>query len=476
LTIHRKARKIPDLYDQIPKGQLTIWIVNKPAGNVTSRQGPKLAKSSPANLYPGASRGYQITDGENHPNWTRSKKPDADRELKTLYETVYTGVEATFGKGTPESAPEYDVGGEFYTRKTSVYAEDPSEQILSGRQFGSSSFDYAAEYRGPVLSTDLFNILAPPSPDSNLTAMGTTAIARCSPTNNIAAAANFLIELRSDGLPKLFGASLIKERVRSARGIGEEYLNEEFGWKPLIGDLKSLAFVVTHAHKVLSQYERDSGKVVRRGYRFPEENSQSTTVIGAQRGVVGDFTGLGWSPVNPGGDPVEILRYGGLTGTLFRTRQTWKKVWFSGAFTYHLPVGYNSRIKMIEDARHASTLLGLDLTPEVLWNASPWTWAVGWFSNSGDVIANLSDWATDGLVLKYGYIMEHSIVKDRYFVDRGGGFSSPFAHPSPIVFSVETKRRQKATPFGFGLTVSGFSPRQLAITAALGLTRGIKRI
>nr|QDH88736.1 MAG: hypothetical protein H1Rhizo25414_000004 [Leviviridae sp.] len=472
ITLHRKTRSLPDLRDQIGKGQLTIWVQPKPSGAPSSLQKKTHAAYDE---YPGTPRGYQVTDSEIHSAWTHSKGPTPDEELKNLYETAYTGVQATFGKGTPKSAPAYDAGGDFFSQKTTVLAENPSEQFISGRAFGSPSFDWCAEYRGPILATPLFGLTAPPEPSDNLDALGATAIARCSPTNNIASAANFLAELRADGLPKLFGASILKERLRFHKSLGEEYLNEEFGWKPLIGDLRSIASAVTHSHKVLSQYERDSGKVVRRRYEFPEETSQSTTFVRNQSASLGTWTGL-FNPVYPGGDPLEILYYGGSTGSLYRTRQTWKKVWFSGAFTYHLPSLYNSRIKMVEDARHASTLLGLDLTPEVLWNATPWTWAIGWFSNAGDVVANLSDWATDGLVLKYGYIMMHSIVTDTYFVTNRGRLSSPAAQPSKVVISVETKRRKKATPFGFGLTMGQFTPRQLAITAALGLTKGVKRL
>jgi len=161
-------------------------------------------------------------------------------------------------------------------------------------------------------------------------------------------------------------------------------------------------------------------------------------------------------------------------GTAYRLHTTYRQVWFSGAFTYHLPTGFHSRNQLVSLATKARTLLGVDLTPEVLWNAAPWSWAVDWFSNAGDVLSNYSDWATDGLVMKYGYVMEHSSVRDRYYMDGPGRYKTTFPkldRPSPIDAWVETKQRVVASPFGFGTSWTGMTPRQLSIAAALGFTR-----
>jgi hypothetical protein len=116
--------------------------------------------------------------------------------------------------------------------------------------------------------------------------------------------------------------------------------------------------------------------------------------------------------------------------------------------------------------------LGLEITPEVLWNIAPWSWAVDWFTNAGDVLANTSDFGDQGLVMKYGYIMEHSFVRDVYFYE--GSFGSPLGGSikiPPLALVSETKLRRKANPFGFGITWDGLNPFQLSIAAALGLSR-----
>jgi len=158
-------------------------------------------------------------------------------------------------------------------------------------------------------------------------------------------------------------------------------------------------------------------------------------------------------------------------GEIYRIDRTWRQVWFSGAFTYHLPTDFFSRNAMVSAGAKARTLLGLDLTPEVLWNSAPWSWAIDWFSNAGDVISNFSDWANDGLVLRYGYVMEHSFVTSTYVHNTPHRLKNRSVVVSPVVACVETKRRQKATPYGFAISWDSFTPRQLAITAALGITR-----
>lgn len=423
----------------------------------------------------GFQRGYQITDSENHIGWSGKKAAQRAADERALYESVYSGVSGSFGKGS--SSPSYDTGGNFFTQKVKIEADNSSAQTITGKAYETPSGYWAASYTGPILPTILGGFLLPSVSQGNLDTLGATAIAQCAPTNQVAAAANFMREIRTEGLPKLFGTTLWKDRTRAAlgKGAGGEYLNVEFGWKPMVGDMKAIAFAVANAHTILDQYERDSGRLVRRRFGFPVETTQSVTNIRSQRAYVGNYATGVFNPVPAGGDPTTILRPGDASGTLWRKRETWKRVWFSGAFTYHIPYGYNSRNHMVASARKAQVLLGLDLTPEVVWNAAPWTWAIDWFSNAGDVVANLSDWATDGLVMKYGYVMEHSIARDTYYVTKRGGLMDPDAQPASIVISVETKRRKKASPFGFGLTWSGLSPRQIAISTALGLTQGFRK-
>ncbi|DAD50193.1 TPA_asm: maturation protein [ssRNA phage Gerhypos.4_3] len=346
-------------------------------------------------------------------------------------------------------------------------SEEIINQTLEGTQWSDpprNTIGIHAIYTGPVLPRRPDLMPFPPFIDSSnatLDAWGSKAIAQCKPTNSVADASVFLGELLHDGIPKLLGAALWKQGTENAlKASSQEYLNAQFGWKPLVNDMRKFAYAVRHADQVLSQFERDAGKVVRRKYSFPTELSATTELVatGASPFIAGSASALSL-PVLPTGDR-----------NVFRIRNTERRRWFSGAFTYYLPSGGNARSVMGKHAQEAKKLLGLSLTPDTVWNLSPWSWAVDWVSNTGDVLSNLTDWAVDGLTLRYGYIMEHTMVTDTYVYSGPTGFQSTFARPSSVSLVAETKVRRKATPFGFGLTWGGLSPRQLAIAAALGIT------
>jgi len=260
----------------------------------------------------------------------------------------------------------------------------------------------------------------------------------------------------------MLGASKWQERARTARDLyknaGDEYLNVQFGWKPLVSDISDTAFGIVSADRLMEQAMRDSGKVVRRRYNFPPTESISETVV---------LDGVNATKV-AGSDRSSLYTDVRFKGRVTRIREITKRQWFSGAFTYHLP---NYGEGLVGQARRANQLLGLSVTPEVLWNLTPWSWAVDWFSNVGDVIHNVQQMASNGLVLKYGYIMEHSIVSDSYSFSGPTGFKTSDVHPLVVKLVTETKIRRKATPFGFGLTLGGLSSTQKAIMAALGMSR-----
>lgn len=354
-----------------------------------------------------------------------------------------------------------DIGGPFDSTKSAVLSDSTRRDFVVDKVRGTGDFATrgVAHYVGPVWAIHPGTISPPSPPLSDLREKGTTAIARCKPTNSVADVGVLLGETFHEGLPKLFGATLWKDRTNLAKGSSGEFLNYQFGWAPVVSDIKSIAYAATHSHELLSQYERAAGKIVRRRYEFPLEVTETSTTIGANPGYLANI------------DSVWLYDDSVPTPYLQKTTRTYKRTWFSGAFTYHLPVGYNSRIGLADAAAKASVLYGLELSPEVIWNLAPWSWAVDWFTNMGDVISNLSSWALDGLVLKWGYIMEHSYAYDTYTLSGLSPYGKGGTSASPVTAFTERKRREVATPFGFGLTWEGLSPRQLAISAALGITR-----
>jgi len=294
-----------------------------------------------------------------------------------------------------------------------------------------------------------------PSGDLELIALGTTAIARCSPTSPLFSAAAFLGELR-EGLPR-FGVESWKDRTHRARSAGKDYLNYKFGWRPLVSDIRSFANMTKNAKRTLAKYEKEAGKLVHRRYAF---ESESTFEV--ERSSSWDYSHF---PV-PAPD-LDIFWLNGDPPELTITRKTTKDQWFEGAFTYYLPPSGWAR-----DEALAQKVLGIEPTPEVFWQLTPWSWAADWVSNAGDYARNVSNFGGGALVMPYGYMMEHKTSTVEYQLT-GVEYKSYSGQQSfHQTFTTEVKKRVSASPYGFGIDVDGFTAQQLAILAAIGITRG----
>lgn len=352
-----------------------------------------------------------------------------------------------------------DVGGPFFTQKK-YFSGNPGRLVKSfsgetNRPYWSDQF-----LDSPVWPLAAQGLSFPPSTYSGNSALnqaGATAVARAKPTNQLANLATFLGELRQ-GFPK-FGHTSWEAKTDAARAAGSDYLNTQFGWMPLTRDLTNFAVMAVQAGQIMAQFERDAGKVVRRRFDFPQTSSVNTTFYtNAVPFYQGSIVGLN----------VDVTDL-----AVWRKRETSSRQWFSGAFTYYLPKGFTADTGILGHMQRAEKLFGLRLTPDVVWNLSPWSWAVDWFSNVGDVISNVTAWTDDSLVMRYGYLMEHTMVKDTYYRETPTPFTDKRVHVGnpQLVVTTETKQRIRANPFGFGVSWDSLSPFQLSIAAGLGLSR-----
>jgi hypothetical protein len=297
----------------------------------------------------------------------------------------------------------------------------------------------------------------------NALGVGTTAIARCQPTNPVSSLSGFLGELTRDGLPAA-GSELLKNRIKRFRDLGSDYLNVEFAWKPFVSDIRKFLYAIKNSHEILDQYERDSGRIIRRGYKFPP------IVATYGPGVLNPY-----QPAQPAGMVPQFWR--NQSAPLMEVDTSTKRYWFKGAFTYYLARGDSTFGKMERWAQEADKLLGIKITPDVLWNLAPWSWFSDWIFNFGDVLSNVTAFSSDGLTMPYGYIMAELSWKRRLYMD-GIQFSDGVQRDRIWQdFTTTVKSRQKATPYGFGLNPTvDFTARQWAILGALGLSQGPNRL
>jgi hypothetical protein len=322
-------------------------------------------------------------------------------------------------------------------------------QDYHGRLYASNEVSSIVGRKLAKPSTDLawFKGLCPSVySDSDLVLLGTKAIARVAPTNPTADMATALGELLHDGLPSLPG--------KGEGNIGKEYLNQQFEWSPTISDGKSFIRAVRNYDQIIDQFLRDRNRLIRRRYDFPKVKSISlaTTTNSPAYPPTGGLS--------PNGQQEQF-------GTLQTVTTTENSTWFEGTFRYYVPSSaFGRRIRELDRA------YGLVPGPDTLWQLTPWSWLVDWFVNARDVTRNLSAFYLDGLVMPHGYVMSDTRTVKEFTLNLQfrDGLSW---YPVTLFDRVEYRCRQRvqATPFGFGLSWTGFNPFRLSILAALGISR-----
>lgn len=214
---------------------------------------------------------------------------------------------------------------------------------------------------------------------------------------------------------------------------------------------------------ILRQLQRDNGRVVRRRFGFPPVISVSEN----------SFSGMYGNPYWRLDGSVHLKAPFPDVTTWSRTRRS---SWFSGAFSYCIPTDASLWAQIEKYDAFTSKLFGDRVTPETVWELTPWSWLVDWKFRIGQAISSANRFSEDGLVIRYGYLMNHQVNEMEYSVPpadlRSGG-------KLPATFTTlrsESKGRYRATPYGFGINTGDLKDTQWAILAALGMSRGPRRL
>lgn len=393
-------------------------------------------------------------------------------EMSGVEDSEFTDVTRN---GFTEPDPAFDTGHAFYTSKAQLTTShpkwdftwvDPSYPPYTYRQKGPLFFNVTTGIGdgmtygggGPAWASEQCTRLS--TNDANR--LGTSFIARTLPTKGPVSLSAILGEAVQD-LPKLPAMAFLKGNQGSIpREAGGEFLNYTFGIAPTASDIQDLLKSVGQAAKLIKQYHRDSGRRVRRRLSNPPV-TETTVNLAVPQPSNGQPLLYGW-----GGGKLASSS----TSQIQLSQTTTTRSWFSGAYSYHLPDadGIIGRMENVE--REVNFLLGIGVTLDTLWQLTPWSWLFDWFANVGDILTNASYLGSDGLVLRYGYLMNHVKVVQKYHLPTGVTFAGG-AKTGPIynTLTFESKERVRATPYGFGTSLSALSAKQWAILGALGLTR-----
>jgi hypothetical protein len=321
--------------------------------------------------------------------------------------------------------------------------------------------DYA--YSGAVFAHQYANN-NPQTPQailsSTMLGYGVKGWNRYKPTARNGSLAQAVIELRD--VPKMLEHSAMVHSARErTKGIlesaGGHYLNIQFGWLPLLNDVRDLVRNAFLVEKRLRQLERDNNKWVRR--RGPLDAVTSTSTSRS--------TGFFSQPSR-----VSQLYQGNETQSI-TTRQV-TRFWFSGKFRYYIkiPSVTDGVVKGFLKAEHVNRILyGTDLTPDLIWEIMPWSWLVDWFSSAGASMANFFEDSADNLVADYAYVMGNIANETEYVVS--GKTNTGVPYETYQSYLTEVKQRTAGVPYGFYFIPPILSVKQIGILTALGLSRRV---
>lgn len=288
---------------------------------------------------------------------------------------------------------------------------------------------------------------------NDLRVIGERMMLSAVPTAPAANAVVSLGELFSEG--KLFntpGAGL------AGANPGGEFLNYQFGILPVVNDLQAFKEAFDDFDNILTQYYRDAEKKVRRKVGPYSIKDETTTTIHQGDPLV---MVSGW-PISG-----HLMHYSNRRRVVKKT--TTRKVWYSGAFGYHVPESMSQTRRMLTEWNR---VYGIAPDPADLWELLPFSWLVDWQTNSGNAIKHLFLQASEGATQLYGYVMCHTVTT----VDTTWE-GVVYVNDAPLPISVtwrlvdETKQRERVLPFGTTYLNKPLTARQLAILGALGIAK-----
>lgn len=315
---------------------------------------------------------------------------------------------------------------------------------------------------------------------------GQKAIATLAPNRPNVSLAAILGELR-EGLPSVIGMSLLYARAKNLRRpnlnaggkkqvlkLGsEEYINLQFGIVPLMSDIRKIIENLTIITDRLRSYEVDSGNGVRRRMDLitKQENEVFDGAALSSQGYISCGLHLAEQPSTASSSRDNV------SGEIksFVTQQLTEKVWFSGSFTYFVPIGKDLSSNIDKYVTLGNKLLGLSPSVEALWQLAPWSWLSDWILDIGSTISAYERIKDDNLVINYGYVMATSIKKSTQHSTVVSPMSLPDGkQPSEVMSTVTSvrKERVRANPYGFSATsAAGLNLKQLSILGALGFSK-----
>jgi len=252
----------------------------------------------------------------------------------------------------------------------------------------------------------------------------------------------------------------------------EWYLAIQFGWLPLLSDIRSFVNTQMGMQKRLAQLIKDEGKPVRRSNK--KANHPMRNPYNEPNSSPGDqWTYIDNHAYNTNMRPGLVTQcYGGGAAQTEFKGETNVHTWMEGQFRYLLPPGPKN---VLWKAKMIGLINGLKVTPSEVYKAMPWTWLADFFLNLGSFLEAQENGVADLLICDYCYVMctyeWKATTTSSQFVYTDKDATVGTMVTSSITTTYTNKSRWPASTFGFGVKQSDLTPFQVSVLGALGKSR-----
>lgn len=251
----------------------------------------------------------------------------------------------------------------------------------------------------------------------------------------------------------------MNSKFLSPKHVADHFLNHNFGWVPFASDVNKFFDNVINGSAKIDLLIKNNGTWTHRKTILLDSGTYDQ---------VNTFTGSMFFPANQ--------MYGSMEAP--PTYSIWKKTtrhaYGVGRFRYYQP--YLDPISpeannLLGPMRRQLLLHGARLSPATIYRATPWTWLADWVSSSGSIVDSLNAMVLDQMASKYFYLCDKSTTF--YELHQMHPWNARTQAPRSLttVRGYESTVRKDGSPFGFSFAWDNLSPKQLAILAALGVSR-----
>jgi hypothetical protein len=301
--------------------------------------------------------------------------------------------------------------------------------------------------------------------------MANRYFAATAPDRNVGTLAVTLIELLRGDVPSLLkNFREMMAGYRTVRNyVGSEALNITFGWTPLIQEYFNLVKVGMNLERVV-YYESFRRK---RQWEGPATSSRANGTVSVNN-ILSPYTSA--YRHHEVGDVVGASSGSGLlcehqTETVESEDYHWSSRYTGLAKASRRAESFS------DQAMDVFKRLGAIDDPTLLWDLTPYSWLVDWFTTMGDSISNANTYGPmkGKYDVDYAYLTTQRIHSVQGHIARVNS-SSPYyrsyslERPTSVAIS-RTRWRDRATPFGFGTQLGSLSASQFGILVALGLAQ-----